>query len=667
MKKLIQIGFVLTTILLFTQCFKDPLPDPTNDSMNPIDQIQFPEQFDFSTTKIVDINLSAPDVFIGSIFEISYINKDKSSVFISRGTFDENSKYQMKVTVSKLIDTLYVNSKSFGLEKQVALPITQNKVTYNYNTNYNAERETDFIYGKKLAKVSAISYVPRETDFIYGLKSAKVDAFSYMGAYTANGYPSYLFQVNDHSWESLLSNLNQTLPEGVSVPLTKPSFLESGKQSNLVLKENTKIYVTFAGEGTNLQSSLGYFIYDGSKPINLQHKIIFPNASTPGSGGSLHSGDKVLLGEFPANTVIGWFLVPNGWDKSIKKVTDTQGVYYSVPNFNSESNPELNQHMIMLKDIQNEVIVLGFEDSLRSLPTCDNDFNDVVFYITLDRLAAADLSNVSNTISPVDTDGDGIIDSVDEYPLDPNKAFYNGGGAGSSGSLAFEDLWPNKGDYDFNDLVVDYQFSNATDANNQVKTLNIGLTIRHIGGSFRNGFGIELPVSAASVESVNGAKYTKTYLNIAPNGVESGISNAIIFPFDDGWGVVGETLNISVTFIEAVDPLTLGSYPYNPFLVVNGIRGKEIHLADFPPTAGSNHTYFGQGADYSRTSIGLYYRSAQNLPWAINITNSYAIPAEKKSINLGYLKFVDWAKSAGEQFPDWYQDLTGYRDYNFLN
>jgi hypothetical protein len=27
------------------------------------------------------------------------------------------------------------------------------------------------------------------------------------------------------------------------------------------------------------------------------------------------------------------------------------------------------------------------------------------------------------------------------------------------GTLAYEDLWPSKGDYDFNDLVVDYDFN----------------------------------------------------------------------------------------------------------------------------------------------------------------------------------------------------------------
>lgn len=648
MKTFNHILVSLVVLFVFSNCQKNIGDMEPNDANKSLDKIEFPAKFNFSTTKSVEITLSAPKVFQGSIFEIYYKNTSQTEIFISKGTFDSNNKYLMTITLPVIVDSLFVYSKSIGLERKVGLAIKQNKANFDYGQNFNAPRETDFNYGTTL-------------------KSAQVDAFSYMGSYTANGYPGYLFQVNDHSWESLLRNLNQTLPEGVSVPQTKPSFMESGKQSNLVLKEKTKVYVTFAGEGTDLTSALGYFIYDGSKPVNLQHRIIFPNASSPGSGGSLHSGDKVLLGEFPANTVIGWFLVPNGWDKKNKLVKDVQGIYYSVASFNTEPNSALNQHMVLLKDIQNEVIVLGFEDTPRSSPGCDNDFNDAVFYITLDRLAAADLSNVNNTISPVDTDGDGIIDSQDQYPLDPNKAFNNGGGNGSSGSLAFEDMWPTRGDYDFNDLVVDYQFGTVTDANNLVKALNIGLTIRNVGGSYRNGFGIELPVPASSVDSVTGTKYTQKYLNIASNGVESGRNNAIIFAFDDAWGVKGKTLPVTVVFKSAISPSVLGGYPYNPFMVVNLNRGREIHLPDFPPTSGADFSYFGQAADYSRPSSGLYYRSAQNLPWAINVTSSYAIPTEKSPINLGYLKFVDWAKSAGVQYPDWYLNLPGYRDNGYLN
>ena len=59
-----------------------------------------------------------------------------------------------------------------------------------------------------------------------------------------------------------------------------------------------------------------------------------------------------------------------------------------------------------------------------------------------------------------DTDEDGVSDLFDDYPNDPEKAFDNYSPAeGQFGTLAFEDLWPAKGDYDFNDIVIDYQYN----------------------------------------------------------------------------------------------------------------------------------------------------------------------------------------------------------------
>ncbi len=83
---------------------------------------------------------------------------------------------------------------------------------------------------------------------------------------------------------------------------------------------------------------------------------------------------------------------------------------------------------------------------------------------------------------------------------------------------------------------------------------------------------------------------------------------------------------------------------------MNGIRGREIHLPDNPPTSGVDNSYFGQSADYSSQASGLYYRSALNLPWAINVTGSYTVPAEKALINKGYLKFVEWENLPGINF-----------------
>jgi hypothetical protein len=58
-----------------------------------------------------------------------------------------------------------------------------------------------------------------------------------------------------------------------------------------------------------------------------------------------------------------------------------------------------------------------------------------------------------------DTDGDGIPDNLDAYPLDPTRAFNSYyPNETDFGSFAFEDLWPGYGDYDFNDFVVNFNY-----------------------------------------------------------------------------------------------------------------------------------------------------------------------------------------------------------------
>ncbi|NLH53483.1 MAG: LruC domain-containing protein, partial [Bacteroidales bacterium] len=68
-----------------------------------------------------------------------------------------------------------------------------------------------------------------------------------------------------------------------------------------------------------------------------------------------------------------------------------------------------------------------------------------------------------------DADGDGVGDQDDEYPTDPFRAFNNYYPSSNGfATLAFEDNWPNKGDYDFNDVVVDYQLNRVTNSQNQL-------------------------------------------------------------------------------------------------------------------------------------------------------------------------------------------------------
>ena len=66
---------------------------------------------------------------------------------------------------------------------------------------------------------------------------------------------------------------------------------------------------------------------------------------------------------------------------------------------------------------------------------------------------------------------------------------------GQFGTLAFEDLWPSQGDYDLNDLVVDYNFAEMRNASNNVVRIEATFILRAMGAGLRNGFGIEIPIS----------------------------------------------------------------------------------------------------------------------------------------------------------------------------
>jgi len=113
-----------------------------------------------------------------------------------------------------------------------------------------------------------------------------------------------------------------------------------------------------------------------------------------------------------------------------------------------------------------------------------------------------------NGTAPIaDTDGDGVNDPQDDYPSDPTKAFnnyYPSSSPSSGATVAFEDQWPNRGDYDLNDVVVSYRYKIVTNALNKVVQINGDYTLHATGGNFTNGFGVEFPVIRSSVTGVSG-------------------------------------------------------------------------------------------------------------------------------------------------------------------
>jgi LruC domain-containing protein len=258
----------------------------------------------------------------------------------------------------------------------------------------------------------------------------------------------------------------------------------------------------------------------------------------------------------------------------------------------------------------------------------------------------------------------------------------------TSGTLAFEDLWPAQGDYDFNDLVVGYDFSIIKDNQEIVQSMTATFIVQAYGASFNNGFGFTLPtVSAADIVSVTGYDVqNSTVFSIGNNGLENGQTNATIIVFDDvrrimpqvtgGIGVNTQsayaytapvTVTVEIVFSGNLtyNQLNIGSF--NPFLIVGtslnqapgtGSRGKEVHLANYAPSDLFDTNLFGTASDNSSPNIGRYFLTTNNLPSAINVAGGFSWPNEAQDLIGAYTNFANWAQGAPAN-ADWYVDLPG--------
>lgn len=273
---------------------------------------------------------------------------------------------------------------------------------------------------------------------------------------------------------------------------------------------------------------------------------------------------------------------------------------------------------------------------------------------------------------------------VVSLPFTANIQIDNYYPAAGFGTLAFEDLWPFKGDYDFNDAVIDYRFKITTDAYNKVTQVEATFVLRAFGAGFSNGFGFQFNSTTLNVNqlSATGSKLHENIVTLMPNGFEAGQNKPTLIVYDNTYKLMthpGQGIGVNTTpgapyvqpdTIRMIITFPAGTYTYNdlnianfnPFIFVNKDRGREVHLPNMAPTALANTALIGTGHDNSVPANGRYYVTENNLPWAIHIVERLDYPIEKVQIIDAHLKFVPWAQSGGTQFPDWYQNQSGYRN-----
>ncbi|CAH6958741.1 LruC domain-containing protein [Vibrio chagasii] len=254
-------------------------------------------------------------------------------------------------------------------------------------------------------------------------------------------------------------------------------------------------------------------------------------------------------------------------------------------------------------------------------------------------------------------------------------------------TLAYEDNWPYKADYDMNDAVIMYRITEILKDGKVVKSTIDG-RLAAVGATYKNGFAIRLPnLAPSSVDTVN--SYMKHNGVFTDLGMEDGRSEAIFIAAED----LSEKANTSCAFYrtsnackedeqfafqiginlsgDGVSTASWTDMPYDPFifatpgyyhgdnLPMHPGRSWEVHLPDQAPTEAFDTVNLfdsGIGVDDSDPATGKYFKTAENHPWALIITSTeeWEWPQEYVDIVTAYPEFKQWAESGGDNNQTWY-------------
>ena len=511
--------------------------------------------------------------------------------------------------------------------------------------------------------------------------------------YTEDGKPLAISNINGTLPGNVLQSVYSMLPESTQV---NPDFISTSSLTNIIIDdeldgaEYAEVSVTFLNEGAGYRNSLGYFVYDTTNPPTtkeeLEHLIVFPNASK-GRQGSMTQGDTIELNiQATAGQGIGFFVVPNGYGGEFNEIGSLgrwNTPFYTLTDLNPESTEINRRHSIAFVDPINEFLVIGFEDLYR--PLGDNDFNDLIFTVNVTPFAAIDGVNPDGSVDS----GYEILVQNDQPNITTTSIYP---AACSWATIAFEDKWPELGDYDFNDLVLRQRVTETLNGPRDVLRIQADYQVQAVGGSYANGFAVRLPgVQASDIDSVsvllNGSPVAHETVETLYGDVNLILSESTRDDVSESFSsdckryradqscLSSQTedfvYSVDIVFSNPVSKEILGKPPYDPFIfsAVNQKRGSlteppgrgwEVHLKEFSGTGAFNS---GLTGTFDDNSNGLNsFVDGNNFPWAILVNDIWAHPVEKMDVSQAYPDFQDWVLTSGEENRNWYTPSRARQD-----
>ena len=609
---------------LFMGCERD-VYNPNNGK----DDEKTPNSFDFSTTSSIQVNVKY-DVPEGYkvLFEIYLENPF---------TIDKNGQIMKRTDLKPVIRRMTDGNGAYNGKEIISSDYGDEAYIY---TSYIGVPN---IFKTVIAENAITAYIKWDTaddspQTRAGWQAPK--GYHTLGTWSIRGYPNYLDKNNNITIPGdVLTIINKTLTEGGTCPEQYRQSIDF--EINDPQGRDAEVYVRMIGGGSGAASAFCYYCYKTGASLSEIKKapkcIVFPNTlmddyyNKRASG--LKGGESVKLHYidsngvdqgtvFPNGVKIGWFLLNDSF------YGGNSTPFYSTTELNEDNRTHTAAFRI------DDFIVLSFED------WTDEDYNDSQFNVWSNPIEA-----ITNPDIPDLKPGSGDEDK--KYSLE------------YKGIVAFEDCWPNKGDYDLNDVIVRYQSVLNFNSNNQVLSTEDTYELLWSGATFKNGFAYQLNTERSNTSTEMLA--TSTTFN--GQGLDADLSKATVNVFLSAVNVTEgnrktATYKIKNTFKSPLPHETLGVPPYNPFIMVHDGLGKprtEVHLVNYPPTEKADMTLFHTGEDLSSVPTS-YYIANGNYPFAIHLSGatSFNTP-ESHPIDKSFEHFMDWVNSNGANYKDWYK------------
>ncbi|KXX70529.1 LruC domain-containing protein [Flammeovirga sp. SJP92] len=626
-------------------------PTPVATTNSTFEEINVPSSFEYKTVKALTVDVKSKFNPIQSVITFYIVSNNGDYIRVGRALSDVTGNLNHTLTIPSFVDKIYITKSAKGVE------------WYEINTISDDETTVTF---DRLSQKSSIAQSSNAR-----INSCEDIFFSVNGSGEA-------FAINFESNYSITDYSN----------LVGKSFANGYDQENdIIYYDNTgDLYAfdrtsgtsTFIASLNTASSSFhnGYprMAYERGRLFiaSNQHLAIVNPIDGTVLKNLIISGiptDKHGAGDLAFSSTGALYQACKG------------GLYHLT--FNADSTA-VSASRISADDFPYSITGVTF-DRFDNLYLSTNGSNSTIIQMDINDgsyTIAQQLNRKVNDLSTfrcseddfggADADGDGVVDGFDEYPNDPARAFNNyNPGKNGFGTYAFEDLYPEKGDYDFNDIMIHYRHNYVSNASNKVVEVLSKYEVSTVEAAMPSGFGIELPIHSDSISGVSGSTIASGVTSLNIKGLESGIDDdkPVVIVFDNHFGLVqgsgpirtSNEMDIVISFVNPIPFEDLPVADFNPFIFVNQNRAREVHMTNGSPTQKFDVSLRSSGSD-----SGNYTTSAGH-PWALHMPHKFHPPHENIDITNAYLNFRTFVESGGTSNSDWYTDDSGNRESTLIH